>query len=137
MIVWAIQTQLLLQIIANRVALIMVDKRKVMWLKLGLVSAIGCINIAVSVIWISAHMPGATPEQMHLNNGFEKAEKAFFLLIDLGLNLYFLYLVWFRLIALGLDKYWLLFKVNVAIVFLSTAMDALLLGMLSLPHPYL
>lgn len=137
MIIWAIQTQLLSQIIANRVALIMVDKRKAMWLKLGLLSTIGCINTAVGVIWISAHLSSATPEQIHLNNNFEKAEKSFFLLVDLGLNLYFLYLVRFRLIALGLGKYWLLFKVNVAIVFLSTAMDALLLGMLSLPDPYL
>ena len=82
-------------------------------------------------------MPGATAGQIYLNNAFEKAEKTFFLLTDLGLNLYFLYLVRFRLIALGLNKYWLLFKVNVAIVFLSTGMDALLLGMLSLPDPYL
>ena len=115
----------------------MVDKRKAMWLKLGLVSAIGCINITVGVIWTSAHMPGATTEQIYLNNAFEKAEKTFFLIIDLGLNLCFLYLVRFRLIALGLNKYWLLFKVNIAMVFLSTAMDALLLGMLSLPNLYL
>ena len=115
----------------------MVDKRRAMWLKLGLLLTIGLINIAVGFIWISAHLPSATLQQIQLNNSFENAEKAFFLAIDLGLNLYFLYLVRFRLIALGLAKYWLLFKVNVAIVFLSTAMDALLLGMLSLSDPYL
>ncbi|PNY25383.1 Uncharacterized protein TCAP_04675, partial [Tolypocladium capitatum] len=136
-IIWATQTQLLLQIIANRVGLIMVDQRKAMWLKLGLFGLVGCVNIAVGVIWTNGHMKTATPEQVHLNDHFEKAEKAFFLVTDLGLNLYFLYLVRFRLIALGLQKYWLLFKFNVAIVFLSTAMDALLLGMLSLSDPYL
>lgn len=137
MTLWAIQTQLLSQIIANRVALIMVNKRKAKWLKLGLVAAIACVNIAVYVIWPTAYRADATPAQKHLNDIFERTEKAFFLVVDLGLNLTFLYLVRFRLIAHGLSKYWQLFRFNVAIALLSTAMDAALLGMLSLPNPYL
>lgn len=115
----------------------MVDRRRANWLKFGLFSAICGVNAAVYVIWTRAHLEGATPDQIRLNDAFEKAEKAFFLVVDLGLNLYFLYMVRFRLIALGLNKYWLLFKFNAAIVGLCTTMDACLLGMLSLTNPYL
>jgi hypothetical protein len=68
---------------------------------------------------------------------FEKCEKTFFLIIDLALNMYFLYLVRYRLIADGLNKYWRLFNFNAGMVFISTSMDVLLLGFLSLPDPYL
>ncbi|KAL6408150.1 hypothetical protein AUP68_08524 [Ilyonectria robusta] len=130
-------TQLLPQIIANRVALIMTNKRRARKLKWGLALPIACINIAVCYIWTVAHLPSATPFQIHVNLMFEKAEKSFFLIIDLGLNLYFLYLVRFRLIADGLGKYWRLFNFNAGMVVISTSMDIMLLGFLSLPNPYL
>jgi hypothetical protein len=83
-----------------------------------------------------AHMPSATPSMIALNNIWERIEKSLFLVIDSGLNLYFLYLVRYRLIADGLVKYWRLFYFNAAIALVSLSMDALLLGMLSLPNPY-
>ncbi|KAG5952181.1 hypothetical protein E4U53_001452 [Claviceps sorghi] len=134
---WACQTQLLSQIIANRVGLIMVNKRKAQWLKWSLFILIGCVNIGVCAIWPAAYEPDATDAVKHRNDIFEKVEKTFFLVVDLGLNLIFLYLVRFRLISHGLNKYWLLFKFNCALVVLSTGMDTALLGMLSLPAPYL
>ena len=134
---WTIQTQLLTQIIANRVSLIMVDRRKARTMRWGLFCVIGCINVAVGVIWTRAHMPSATPADVHLNLSFERAEKCFFLVADLGLNLFFLYLVRFRLIAEGLTKYWRLYNFNAAMVAVSTSMDALLLGFLSLTNSYL
>ena len=82
-------------------------------------------------------LEGATPAQVHHNIIFEKVEKIFFLIIDLGLNLYFLYLVRYRLIEDGLGKYWRLFNFNAGMVGISTTMDILLLGFLSLPNPYL
>jgi hypothetical protein len=133
---WSIQTQLLSQIIANRVSLIMVNKRKSRLLKWGLFILIGMINISVFCIWIMAHMPSASPSIIALNNIWERIEKSLFLVIDSGLNLYFLYLVRYRLIADGLVKYWRLFYFNAAIALVSLSMDALLLGMLSLPNPY-
>ncbi|KAH7016564.1 LOW QUALITY PROTEIN: uncharacterized protein B0I36DRAFT_377954 [Microdochium trichocladiopsis] len=134
---WAIQTQLLPQIIANRAAWLMTSRGRARRLKWGLVIVIGCIDIAVYYIWTTAHMPGATPSQIHLNLVFEKAEKSFFLVIDLGLNASFLYLVRFGLIAHGLGKYWRLFNFNAGMVVVSTSIDILLLGFLSLPNPYL
>ncbi|KAM6513808.1 hypothetical protein FALCPG4_015021 [Fusarium falciforme] len=115
----------------------MTNKRRARKLKWGLVLAIGCINVAVAYIWTVAHLDGATPFQVHLNLVFEKAEKSFFLVVDLALNLYFLYLVRFRLIADGLSKYWRLFNFNAGMIVVSTSMDILLLGFLSLPDPYL
>lgn len=134
---WSIQTQLLPQIIANRISLIMTNRRRARLLKIALVIGIGCINIAVFYVWITGEMPSATPHEIEVNRIFEKAEKSFFLVVDLALNLYFLYLVRFRLIADGLTKYWRLFNFNAGIVLLSTSMDAMLLGFLSLPNPYL
>ena len=106
-------------------------------LRWGLFIGIGLINLAVCIIWTIAQLPGATHTQVLVNMVFEKAEKTFFLVVDLGLNLLFLYLVRFRLIKDGLSKYWQLYNFNAGIVVLSTAMDILLLGFLSLPDPYL
>jgi hypothetical protein len=136
-ILWSIQTQLLSQIIANRISLIMVERRKGIMLRWGLFIAIGLVNLPVCVIWTMAQLPEATPFEVLLNIWFEKAEKAFFLILDLSLNLYFLYLVRSRLISDGLSKYWKLYHFNAGIVTLSTSMDILLLGFLSLPDPYL
>ncbi|KAL3462500.1 hypothetical protein BJX64DRAFT_288402 [Aspergillus heterothallicus] len=135
-LLWAIQTQLLSQIIANRIALIMVSRRKSLQLRWGLFIVIGIVNIAVGIIWIPAHLESASKFQTDLNFIFENVDKSFFLVLDLALNLYFLYLVRYRLIADGLNKYWVLYKFNIAFVAISTTMDALLLGLLSLPNQY-
>lgn len=133
---WAFQVQLLPQIIANRVALIMTNKRKALYLKLGLAAIITPVCIVVYYVWTNAHMEGATPSQVRLNFIFEKSEKAFFLIIDLALNCYFLYLVRYNLIACGLNKYWRLFNFNCGMVLISTTLDALLLGFLSLENQF-
>ena len=115
----------------------MVERRKGIMLRWGLFIAIGLVNLPVCVIWTMAQLPDATPFEVLLNIWFEKAEKAFFLILDLSLNLYFLYLVRSRLISDGLSKYWKLYHFNAGIVTLSTSMDILLFGFLSLPDPYL
>jgi hypothetical protein len=115
----------------------MVERRKATMLRWGLFSIIGLVNLPVCVVWTMAQLPEATPFQVLLNVWLEKAEKAFFLVLDLGLNLFFLYLVRSRLISDGLSKYWKLYHFNAGIVMLSTSMDILLLGFLSLPNPYL
>lgn len=132
---WTIQTQLLLQILANRVGLIMVDKRKARLIKWSLFVVVALINISVYCIWIPALL-GSNQTFITLNRIWERVEKSFFLLLDAGLNLYFLYLVRSNLISKGLTKYWPLFNFNAGIVLVSVAMDILLLGMLSLPNTY-
>ncbi|KAF5007911.1 hypothetical protein FDECE_5826 [Fusarium decemcellulare] len=136
-LLWSFQVELLPQIIANRVALIMTNKRKAAYLKWGLAASITVVCIAVCYIWVVAHLDGATPAQVELNIIFEKIEKSFFLIIDLSLNLYFLYLVRYRLIADGLSKYWRLFNFNIGMVMISTILDACLLGFLSLENQFI
>ncbi|KAK2606335.1 hypothetical protein QQS21_003266 [Conoideocrella luteorostrata] len=133
---WAAQTQLIAQIIANRISLLMHSHRRILRLKLGLAASIGVINIAVYVFWLRAYGPNATPADVALNITFEHVDKSFFLVLDLGLNILFLYLVHFRLIALGLTKYWTLFRINAGLTLISSVMDACLLGMLRLSNPY-
>jgi hypothetical protein len=132
---WTVQTQLLLQIIANRVGLIMVDKQKARLIKWILFIVVGLINASVYCIWIPALL-GLNQTFITVNHIWERVEKTLFLLLDAGLNLYFLYLVRSNLISKGLTKYWPLFNFNAAIVLVSMAMDILLLGMLSLPNTY-
>jgi len=129
------QTQLLLQIIANRVGLIMVDQRKARLIKLSLFIFILAVNISVYCIWIPAHMLPGSP-YVRLNFIWERVEKTTFLIVDLGLNIYFLYLVRSQLIARGMTKYWRLFHFNCGMISVSVSMDLLLLGLLSLPRPY-
>jgi hypothetical protein len=132
---WTIITQLLLQIVANRITLIMMDKRKARNLRWSLAAIVACINISVFCIWIPGLLE-VNKTWVHLNHIWERVEKSIFLLLDLGLNMYFLYLVRSRLISQGLTKYWALFNFNAAAILISTSMDILLLGLQSLPNAY-
>lgn len=129
------QTQLLLQIIANRVGLIIINRRKSRMIKWVLFGIIALVNISVACIWIPAQL-GTIKTFVTLNHIWERIEKSIFLCVDLGLNVYFLYVVRSQLIGKGLTKYWRLFHFNAAIVFVSVSMDLLLLGLLSLPNPF-
>lgn len=53
---WSIQVQLLLQIIINRVRLILADRRKGRLLTIVTAVAVTLINISVFVIWIPARL---------------------------------------------------------------------------------
>ncbi|KAF2401031.1 hypothetical protein EJ06DRAFT_510063 [Trichodelitschia bisporula] len=134
-IMWAVLTQLLLQIIVNRVALIMVTKDRPRLLRWGLFLFIGLVNISVFCIWIPA-MLRSGPQWVRINHVWERVEKSIFLVVDLGLNIYFLYLVRSQLIEKGLTKYWPLYNFNAGIILISTSMDIALLGLQSLPNAY-
>jgi hypothetical protein len=131
---WAIITQLLLQIIANRVSLIMINRQIARKIKWALFILVGLVNISVFNIWIPALMK-TNDTYVSLNRIWEHVEKSIFLVVDLGLNIYFLYLVRSKLIAYGLTKYWPLFNFNAGIILVSMSMDILLLGLQSLQIP--
>lgn len=113
----------------------MVEKRKARLLKWGLFVGIGLVNISVYCIWIPGLL-NISPFYVHLNFIWEKVEKSIFLIVDLGLNIYFLYLIRSKLITKGLTKYNRLYRFNAYMVVVSVCMDAALLGMLSLPNHY-
>ncbi|KAH7108888.1 hypothetical protein B0J13DRAFT_517139 [Dactylonectria estremocensis] len=135
-ILWTLQTQLALQIIANRLGLVMVNKKKVKYLRLALLVAVGIVNIAVACIWIPARLT-QSKRLLHINDIWDHTEKVLYLLMDLALNSVFLHKVRRELIADGLTKYKLLFNFNVASVAISLSMDILIIVMMSLPNPFL
>lgn len=111
-----------MQIIINRVALLMFDRRRVERLKWTVAIVIGAVNISVFVIWIPARLQ-ISPTWIHINQIWDRVEKVIFCLVDGGLNLYFVYLVRTMLIEYGLTKYKIIFRWNLAMIFLSLSLD--------------
>ncbi|KAF2090160.1 hypothetical protein K490DRAFT_35531 [Saccharata proteae CBS 121410] len=133
LLLWTMQTQFLLQIIINRIAILMIDQRKASRMKWIVAGVFGLINVSVFCIWIPAHLQ-ISQTWIHINDIWDRLEKGLFLVIDAGLNFYFVYRVNSRLVSKGLTKYMPLFKYNAAIVVVSIAMDVMIIGMMSLPN---
>jgi len=113
----------------------MVDKRKATLLSWGIATVVLIINISVFCIWIPARLQ-ISEQIMTINKIWDRIEKIIFLLLDAGLNAYFLYLVKSRLISQGLDKYKPLFNFNSVIIIVSLAMDVLLIAMMDLKNSF-
>lgn len=111
-----------MQIIINRVSLLMDDPVQVRRLKWGVFGVILALTASVVVIWIPASLQ-VSPTWHELNAVWDRAKQAVLVLLDVGLNGYFLYCVRNRLIANGLDKYRSLFRLNILMVFIVVALD--------------
>ena len=122
---WKIQ--LLLQIIINRLSFIMVNKRLNKRIKWVVASVILLINLSVYCIWIPARLQ-ISAKWIRLNEIYDPIEKGIYLVVDISLNSYFIYLVYTTLIAQGLEKYVPLFWFNVCLVFVSLSMDVCFSG---------
>ncbi|KAM5351151.1 hypothetical protein ACJ41O_003874 [Fusarium nematophilum] len=130
---WAIQIQALIQIIINRIAILMVVRSNAKKLKIAAFFIMLVINVSVFCIWIPARLQ-INDDWVKINNVWDRIEKVIFLLVDAGLNLYFIHLVRSRLIANGLTKYGRLFRFNLGMIAVSMTMDVLLIAMMSLPN---
>ncbi|GJD04861.1 hypothetical protein ColKHC_13686 [Colletotrichum higginsianum] len=133
---WVWEIQLLMQIIINRIAVIMENQETVLYLKWGTALIITLINIAVFCIWIPAHLdPPVSQTFVTINHYWDRLSKILILIVDAGLNWYFLRVVRTRLLDQhGLVKYKPLVGFNAKLMVLSVAMDALLVGLMSLPN---
>ncbi|KAH7259870.1 hypothetical protein B0J15DRAFT_491306 [Fusarium solani] len=128
---WALQVQFLLQIILNRLGLLMVvpgQAAKLKWLVFGIILA---INISVFIIWMPARLQ-INDTWVHLNEIWDRCEKVIFALVDGALNGYFIYLVRSRLIENGLTKYTPLYRMNLVLIFVSLSLDVVLVGLMSM-----
>ncbi|KAF4469205.1 hypothetical protein FALBO_3903 [Fusarium albosuccineum] len=130
---WCIQLQALIQIIINRISILMVVRQNARKLKIIAFLFILFINISVFIIWIPARL-GVNKTWVNINNVWDRIEKVLFLMLDAGLNFYFVHLVRSRLIANGLTKYTRLFHFNLIMIVVSMTMDVLLIAMMSLPN---
>lgn len=114
-----------MQIIINRIALIAEHRSTVRNIKWGTVVVITSINIAVFCIWIPAHtVPPVSKIFVDINNIWDKISKVLILIVDAGLNWYFLRTVKIRLVQQhGLTKYAPLVGFNAKLMVLSIGMD--------------
>ncbi|KZM25774.1 uncharacterized protein EKO05_0002561 [Ascochyta rabiei] len=134
---WVFQIQLLMQIIINRIALIAEHRTTVRNIKWGTIIVISAINIAVFCIWIPAHtVPPVSQVFVNINSVWDKISKVLILIVDAGLNWYFLRIVKIRLVEqVGLTKYKPLVSFNAKLMVVSIAMDGLLIGLMFLKNP--
>lgn len=111
-----------MHIIINRISLIMYDARRVKRLQLVATLLIGVINATVFIIWIPARLQ-ISERWMMINSIWDRIEKGIFAILDLGLNLYFIYLVRAELTIHGLTKYRYLYLFNTGMIFISISLD--------------
>ncbi|TDZ54470.1 hypothetical protein CTRI78_v006351 [Colletotrichum trifolii] len=133
LILWSIQVQCLMQIIINRIAILLPIQTQATRLKWGVFIVLLAINVSVFCIWIPARLQ-ISHTYIHVNEIWDRIEKGIFLLVDAGLNLTFIYLVKSRLIASGLTKYTRLFRFNLLMIAVSMSLDIVLIGLMSLPN---
>ncbi|KAH7149782.1 hypothetical protein B0J13DRAFT_274808 [Dactylonectria estremocensis] len=135
-IMWIFQIHCIMQIIINRIALLAISPTTVRRLRWGIFGILLVINISVGSVWIPARLQ-INPTWIHVNNIYDRLEKAIFAVIDVCLNLYFIYLVRSSLIEYGLTKYVLLYRFNQVMIVLSLTMDILIIATMSLSNNFL
>ncbi|RBA09748.1 hypothetical protein FPRO05_05684 [Fusarium proliferatum] len=129
---WALQVQFLLQIILNRLGLLMVVPGRAARLKWIVFALILVVNISVFILWTPAHLQ-INDQWIWLSNIWDRCEKIIFALVDGALNAYFIYLVRSRLIENGFAKYIPLCRMNLFLIIVSLSLDVVLVGLVSLP----
>ncbi|KAH6704093.1 hypothetical protein BKA61DRAFT_739913 [Leptodontidium sp. MPI-SDFR-AT-0119] len=132
---WALQVQFLLQIIINRVSILLMDRQKAMRLKIGVAILITAVNISVYCIWVPARLQ-VSARYEHINNIWDRCEKVIYLLVDGALNWYFIHTVKIQLVNQGLVKYNRLVRFNKWIIGFSLSMDVLIISMMSLKNSF-
>ncbi|KAJ1324692.1 hypothetical protein MN608_09395 [Microdochium nivale] len=127
---WTFQIQCIMQIMINRIALLVRNRTRIRQLQWGAGLIIGVINISVFCIWIPTQLQ-ISPTIATVNFYWDRVEKAIFAVLDVSLNVYFVRLVRSKLISNGLDKYKPLFYYNCMMILVSVSLDIILIGMMS------
>ncbi|EOD51396.1 hypothetical protein UCRNP2_1819 [Neofusicoccum parvum UCRNP2] len=148
---WALQVQFLLQIIINRVSVLLVDRRHAYRIKVGVATLITAVNISVYCIWVGwIHLRNQLSTDalkiparlqiskgyIHLNDVWDRIEKVIYLIVDACLNWYFVKVVQDRLVRQGFRKYESVVKFNLYIIGFSLSMDVLIISMMSLKNSF-
>ncbi|KAJ6618018.1 hypothetical protein B0H10DRAFT_1913893 [Mycena sp. CBHHK59/15] len=132
---WALQVQLLLQIIVNRICILLRNEKERNMLKYGVAGLILLINISVYNIWLPSKLQ-INQRYISINIWWDRIEKCLYLVVDGMLNYFFIRSVKQRLVSHGLKKYDKLVRYNIRIVGVSLAMDVLIIGMMSLVNDF-
>ncbi|KAI0141375.1 hypothetical protein BJ166DRAFT_99993 [Pestalotiopsis sp. NC0098] len=131
LVLWVVQMQCILQIIINRVTLVVVNKAFAKRLRLIVFFIVLLINISVFIIWMPARLQ-ISQTYVHVNDIWDRIEKGIFAVVDACLNVYFLWTVRHNLIAAGLTKYKPLYRFNMAMICCSISLDVVLIGSMSI-----
>lgn len=138
-----LQVQFLLQIIINRVSVLLVDRRHAYRIKVGVATLITAVNISVYCIWVGwIHLRNQLSTDalkiparlqiskgyIHLNDVWDRIEKVIYLIVDACLNWYFVKVVQDRLVRQGFRKYESVVKFNLYIIGFSLSMDVLIIS---------
>ncbi|KAI9158027.1 hypothetical protein HJFPF1_06013 [Paramyrothecium foliicola] len=132
---WALQVQFLLQIIINRCAILVSDKKFIWRIKYGVAALITIINISVYCIWVPARLQ-ISQTYIHVNEVWDRCEKGIYLVVDACLNVLFIRIVNQNLVSRGLLKYKGLVTFNIFIIGFSLSMDVLIIAMMSLDNTF-
>ncbi|KAF1846464.1 uncharacterized protein K460DRAFT_339718 [Cucurbitaria berberidis CBS 394.84] len=132
---WCIQVQLLLQIIINRIRVIVPDRRRSKMIMISTAVFVTAINISVFNVWIPARLQ-INKTYIVANEYWDRIEKALYLIVDAFLNWYFLKTVKANLINNGLTKYNKLVRFNQQIVVVSLLMDVMIIAAMSIPNSF-
>ncbi|KAJ6514918.1 hypothetical protein C8R47DRAFT_496325 [Mycena vitilis] len=135
LVLWSLQVQILLQIIVNRICILLRTDRERNILKYGIAGIILVINISVFNIWLPAKLQ-INETYASINLWWDRVEKCLYLVVDAGLNYYFIRSVKQRLVSHGLTKYDALVRYNLQIIGVSLAMDVLIIAMMSLHNDF-
>lgn len=127
---WAFQVQFLLQIIVNRICILLPTPSRKFWLKFIIGAWITAINISVYCIWVPAKLQ-ISKKYHDINVYWDRTEKVLYLITDAILNYMFISIIKKRLVAMGLKKYDKLVKFNERIIMVSLSMDVLIIVMMS------
>ncbi|EUC62492.1 transmembrane protein, putative [Rhizoctonia solani AG-3 Rhs1AP] len=128
--IWSIQIQLLLQIIVNRICILLPSSSQRLWLKFTVAAWIVLINISVYCIWMPAKLQ-ISETWIRVNLYWDHIEKILYLFTDAALNIMFIRLIRQTLVSRGLTKYDKLVAMNTRMIFVSLSMDVVVIGMLS------
>ncbi|KAK8132177.1 hypothetical protein PG999_000350 [Apiospora kogelbergensis] len=131
---WLVQMQCILQIVANRVSVLMASQREARNIKVGIGLVMTFLTFSVACTWMPARLQ-VSAYIIRVNNIWDRASKALFLCTDLTLNVFFLKTVSRKLISAGLTKYKILFQYNACMVCVSMLIDASYIGVMSLQSP--
>ncbi|KAF2994502.1 hypothetical protein E8E13_002454 [Curvularia kusanoi] len=132
---WCIQVQLLLQIIINRIRVIVPDRKRSRQIMIATAVFVTAINISVFNIWIPARLQISHTYHV-VNEYWDRVEKFLYLFVDAALNWYFLKTVKANLISNGLTKYNRLVRFNQRIVIISLLMDVMIIAAMSIPNSF-
>lgn len=122
MLFWLIQMQCILQIVANRVSVLMASQQEARNVKLGILLIMTFLTFSVACTWMPARLQ-ISPYIIRVNDIWDRASKALFLCTDLSLNIFFLKTVSRKLISAGLNKYKILFRYNACMICVSMLID--------------